>query len=471
MLTNKSVEAATRKAKLLGSEVWITEDGARGEGRLRLRVSPYGHTSYFFRYSLNGKQHQLRIHKEGLAEARAERDRLSKLYRDGNTDLHLFTAMEAMAAQARLAAEAAQLEVMRREAEAKARQGTFGQLLNAYTDDLERRGKGSVKDVRGAFRLDVIGAFPELASKPAKEVAVSDITAILRHCRVRPVAYKGRGSRLTLASATNGKLRQTAKLRSYLAAAFSFGLTADNDSQQDVGTAVFGLSANPVLGTKAIEGADRAETWALTKDELKAVLLAIEDLPERHRSIAKAMLYLAGQRVEMLCRLTWPDMYEDAEHGPVMQLLDKKGGKGTPARVHLIPINGRLSEVMAPLLALRGSDAPGPFTLRGSTPATSGTLQKIFSALGDSLSAAGRARKFTWLNVRVSVETHLASLGVNQERRAWLLSHGRSGVQAKCYDRYSYLPEKKQDLERWARYLDELATGEIAKVVRIRPTV
>ncbi|MNR65059.1 hypothetical protein D3C85_1879550 [compost metagenome] len=67
--------------------------------------------------------------------------------------------------------------------------------------------------------------------------------------------------------------------------------------------------------------------------------------------------------------------------------------------------------------------------------------------------------------MRATIETHLAALGVNQERRAWLLSHGRSGVQAKHYDRYSYLPEKRQDLEKWARYLDRLTNGEAASNV------
>ncbi|MFP3454462.1 hypothetical protein R0K30_22945, partial [Bacillus sp. SIMBA_154] len=78
---------------------------------------------------------------------------------------------------------------------------------------------------------------------------------------------------------------------------------------------LFGLTANPVRDVPTIEGADRAETWALTKDELKVVLEAIEGLPERHRALAKSMLYLAGQRVEMLCRVTWADFYDDAEHG------------------------------------------------------------------------------------------------------------------------------------------------------------
>lgn len=465
LFTVDSINAAKAKAGLLGSDVWITEPSARGKGRLRLRASPNGSVAFFFRYSLNGLQRQLRINEDELDEARLEADRLSLLYRQGVTDLHGHAKLETMAEQARLAVEAAQLDVIEQAKAARALQGTFGQLLTGYTDDMQRRGKTSTKEVVGALKLNVTMPFPALVTRPAKEIVVSDITAILRHCRTRPVALKGRGKNLTPANASLGKLRQVAKLRSYLASAFSFGLTADNDSQQDAGSAVYGLSANPVLGTKAIEGADNADTWSLTKDELKVVLLALEDLPERRRAIARCMLYLAGQRSEMLCRCTWQDLFNDGEHGPVMQLTDLKG-KG-PARIHLLPMTTRLSEIMAPLLALKGSDAPGPFTLRGKVNITPGTMLGIFGELGDALSAAGKTRRFTWRNVRVSCETHLASLGVSEERRAWLLSHGRSGVQKKHYDRYTYLPEKRLDLDKWARYLDQLASGETAKIVQL----
>lgn len=466
IFTVDTIEVASKKADLLGSDVWITEPSVRGKGRLRVRASPNGAIAYFFRYSLNGLQRQLRINEDELDEARLEADRLSVLYRSGITDLHAHAALETMAEQARLALQAAQLDVLEREKAARALQGTFGQMLTGYTDDMHRRGKTSTKEVVGALKLNVLTPFPALAAKPAKEIAVGDITAILRHCRTRPVALKGRGKNLTPANASNGKLRQVAKLRSYLASAFAFGLTADNDSQQDAGNAVYGLTSNPVLGTKPIEGADNANTWSLTKDELKVVLLALEDLPERRRSIAKVMLYLAGQRSEMLCRVTWGDLFDDGEHGAVLQMTDLKG-KG-PTRVHLLPMTARLTEIMAPLLALKGTPAPGPFSLRGSMAITPGTMLGIFGELGDALSAAGKTRRFSWRNVRVTVESHLASLGVTEERRAWLLSHGRSGVQAKHYDRYSYLPEKRQDLDKWARYLDQLASGEAAKVIPLR---
>ncbi|ANF88659.1 tyrosine-type recombinase/integrase [Pseudomonas sp. S191] len=354
-------------------------------------------------------------------------------------------------------AQSERQRTVQRAANLEARQGTFAQLLDAYVEDMERRGKTSAKEVRGALKLNVLTPFPELSTRKAKEVEPGDIAELLRHCLNRPVASKGRGVRLTKANATNGKKRQADKLRSYLQAAFSFGLANDLNPLRAGDAVQYGLKFNPARDVPTIEGANQANTWALTKDELRAAVLAVEDLPERRRAIAKAMLYLAGQRVEMLCRVTWQDLYDDGEHGPVMRLLDLKGGKGTPPREHLLPMVERLGEIMAPLLALESEGkAPGPFSLRGKVTIAPGTALDIFQDLGERLAGEGKARRFTWRNMRATIETHLAALGVNQERRAWLLSHGRSGVQAKHYDRWNYLPEKRADLDGWARYLDEL---------------
>jgi hypothetical protein len=61
--------------------------------------------------------------------------------------------------------------------------------------------------------------------------------------------------------------------------------------------------------------------------------------------------------------------------------------------------------------------------------------------------------KFTFRDIRRTCETLLASIGVDRETRAQLLSHGRSGVQAKHYDRYNYLAEKQAALVKWNCYL------------------
>ena len=357
-----------------------------------------------------------------------------------------------------LAAEKEQVRANQRLADLEARQGTLAQMLDSYVEDMERRGKSSAKSVRGALKLDVLTPFPELSKRKAKEIEPSDVAQILRNCLTRSVANKGRGVRLTKATATNGKKRRADKLRSYLQAAFAFGLANDLNPLRSGDSVEYGLKTNPARDVPTIEGANRANTWALTKDELKSIVLAVESVSDRRHAIAKAMLYLAGQRVEMLCRVTWPDLYNDGEHGDVLRLLDVKGGKGTPPREHLLPITNRLGEILSPLLALKDlGRAPGPFYLRGSVSMAPGTALDIFTELGDQLSEQGLTRRFTWRTLRATIETHLAALGVNQERRAWLLSHGRSGVQAKHYDRWNYLPEKRADLDRWARYLDELA--------------
>ena len=175
IFTTKTIEAASKKAKQLGTDVWATKDGNRGEGRLRVRASPHGSIAFFFRYSRDGKQYQLRINEETLAKASDEADRLSLLYRQGITNLHQHAALETKADQARLAVHAAQLDVLKLEAEAKARQGTFGQLLKGYVDDMERRGKTSTKEVRGSLKLNVLTPFPELAARPAKDLSLIHI--------------------------------------------------------------------------------------------------------------------------------------------------------------------------------------------------------------------------------------------------------------------------------------------------------
>ena len=428
--------------------------GARGAGSMLLERRPNGSIEVYLTMRRGGRQERRKLGQFG------------ELASDGQVCGLAFWRKEAeqVSAEARSfqSFEAYEAHVQREQADAEraaslaARQGSFEQLLLAYVEDMERQGRVSAKNVLGALRLDVINAFPALAQSKAKEIQPEDITQILRHCISRKPASKGRGTRKTLASTANGKLTAANRLRSYLRAAFSFGLKHDLNPLRAGDAVQFGLKHNPVADLPTIEGAERANTEALSKDELRAMLQAVDALPGRRREIATAMIYLAGQRVEMLVRSTWADLSEDAEHGLMLRLIDYKGGKGTPPRDHLLPLSGRVKEVLSPLLE-EGQRAPGPFSLDGVRRVSTQTAQKIFSELGAELSEKGLTRRFTWRTMRATIETHLAALGVDEQRRAWLLSHGRSGVQAKHYDRYSYVKEKREDLEKWSVYLDELA--------------
>jgi hypothetical protein len=50
-------------------------------------------------------------------------------------------------------------------------------------------------------------------------------------------------------------------------------------------------------------------------------------------------------------------------------------------------------------------------------------------------------------------ETTLASLGVSQDLRAQIQSHGLGGIQQKHHNRHDYSDEKREALLRWAHWL------------------
>ena len=156
----------------------------------------------------------------------------------------------------------------------------------------------------------------------------------------------------------------------------------------------------------------------------------------------------------MLASVEWKHTYKDG-----ILMIDNKG-KGKP-RKHYLPLTTRIKEILDPLLQIRLSEF-GPFSLT-EKPISADYMSKYYSDAGKELSDAGLARYFSWKNVRVSAETMLAGLGVTEEIRSHLLSHGRTGVQAKHYDRNAYLNEKTAALEMWGAYLDELKAGKVRK--------
>ena len=92
---------------------------------------------------------------------------------------------------------------------------------------------------------------------------------------------------------------------------------------------------------------------------------------------------------------------------------------------------------------------------RGNDPETvSNRAAEVCAGIG------GEA--FNVRDIRRTMETMLAGLGISKDTRAQLLSHGISGVQAAHYDRHSYTDEKRAALVAWENRLHEIETGERA---------
>lgn len=344
-----------------------------------------------------------------------------------------------------------------RQAEVLARRGTFGELLDGYVSKMVVEGRVSAKEIDNMFRLHVKDYHPALVGRAAADIEPEDIQLILagvlgRKPKGRGIGHKAAGTSL------NGMRTTCDKLRRYLQAAFSHAAKAHLAPERLANEGkVFSIRSNPVRDIPVTQGTGAGDTESLSPDELGELLRHLDTLPARHAAIAKAAIYLGGQRLTQLCAVPW-----DAVTDATICLMDGKGRKAQ-AWEHLLPLTERVSQILAPLLDDR--IGPGPFSLTLGKSANPNTLSTIFIDAGRSLSAAGKVQAFTWKNIRVTAESLLAHLGVSAEVRAWLLSHGRSGVQAKHYDRYSYLPEKRAALEQWGRYLDGLAKGDSASNV------
>jgi hypothetical protein len=69
--------------------------------------------------------------------------------------------------------------------------------------------------------------------------------------------------------------------------------------------------------------------------------------------------------------------------------------------------------------------------------------------------------KFTFRDIRRTCETQLGSIGINKDLRAHVLSHGRSGVRDKHYDKYAYLKEKRRALNKWAKHVKKVIAKKL----------
>lgn len=316
----------------------------------------------------------------------------------------------------------------------EARRGTFGQMLDAYVEDMQASEKVSATEVKGLFRRHVTLPFPALSKTKASEILPGDITQILARM------------------VKKGITRQVNVLRSYLRAAFAYGAKADHNPRQIARDGVlFGLNINPVAVVPRIEEYERVGERVLTEGELREYWNALDALPVVQRAFLRLNLALAGQRPTQLLRADWAAF--DFQEGTLL-VRDKKGRGGS--RDHLLPLpEFAIAELQ--VLRERNATAPTPFTARGKRTMVIDTLSHAVGKISATLNQKKQIPTFDQKDLRRTCETMLQKLGIDREVRAHLLSHGRSqGVQGKHYERYDFFTEKRAALQKWAAHLGRI---------------
>ena len=292
---------------------------------------------------------------------------------------------------------------------------TLERLLTAYCDRLKLLGRSSHADARSIFKLHVIKAWPEVAALPAGDVNEEQIADMLRRLLE---LEKGRTAN---------------KLRSYIRAAFEVARKAKTDPKIAVTFKAFSIRSNPAAETDNDPTENRANKNPLRIDDLREYWKRIERSPGVKGASLRLHLLTGAQRIEQLVRL------KTADSGPQSILLfDGKGRPGKNPRPHELPLTTQGAR------ALKECAPVGEYALStdgGETHISATTLSRW------AVDAADGIAGFQTKRLRSGVETLLASVGISEEIRGRLQSHGISGVQSAHYNGHDYMPEKLKALD------------------------
>lgn len=442
--------ANTLRTKWHGADRWISDGGARGAGRLVARITRDGPVFYYQYFNGEGRKRFYPLGdydmdgKRGLTLSTA-RDRaaeLSALYRGGTTDLHgHFERQREDEERARKDSEAAA-----RLKQEEAKRSTLKQLLEAYVGYLERSGKESARAVKNTFNRHVFEAAPHLAASKASEVTVDDFVDLIG------------------ALVEEDKGRTAAKLRSYLRAAYALALRSRTDPAAPLAMRTFGIKINPVASVGALSQFNRARTRKLSAEELVAFMKRLDALPDSvQKDAVRLCILLGGQRPAQLLRVRPVDL--DLSAGTVT-LSDSKGARRQP-RAHVVPLTKEAKTILSRRLEMLKDGSP-VFSVYGKTVMRADSLSGFVSKIASEMVEAKEAREpFQLRDVRRTVETMLAGIGVSSDIRAQLQSHGLGGVQLRHYNHHDYMPEKRRALEQWTRHLERLKSGKAGNVVSL----
>ena len=277
---------------------------------------------------------------------------------------------------------------------------TLGMLLDGYVAHLRRLGRVSAGQVERSLRP--IGE--NLRKMPAATVTTDDLMPPIRKL------------------STAGKLRAAGILRSNLAAAFNVAIKAVKNSATSADMLGFGVTRNPAAEIEPVaggQGHDSPEETVIPDDVIRAYRKKLTKLqPGACRDVLMLHL-LSGQRVEQIVAAT-------VEGGDLV-LTDRKGKGGRPRR-HVVPMTPVMQAIVE----------AGSFAVSASY-----VCKRVKSLSG-----------YTVRDVRRTMSTKLAALGVISDVEKKLLSHGQTGVVLRHYNMHTYRAEKLAALTAWQKWLD-----------------
>lgn len=299
------------------------------------------------------------------------------------------------------------------------RPGTVADLFEAYVKNLKDAEKPSWNETeKGLNKIaDALGR-----NRPAREIEPDEIVAV-----IRPIYERG-------------KKAMADHVRSYVHAAYSWGLKSEHD-YRSASQRRFRLVYNPATGIPT-EPKKVGTRW-LDEDEFVRLYRWLEspDAPV-HPPYTRAVriLMLTGQRVEEIARLH-VDNWDAAE-----KIIDwSKTKNGAP---HAIPV----PPIAAELIASIKPNEHGwffPSATDPKRPVSHGTLYSFVWRQRDR----GVIPAVTNRDLRRTWKTLAGQAGVPKEIRDRIQNHALQDVSSKSYDRWNYMREKRAGMAKWDKFV------------------
>ena len=387
-----------------------------------VRISAGGSRTFFYQGRLNGKSKKITVGRLGKITA----DQARKKAREYEAQLTLGND-----------------PTLTREGQQAA---TLGDVLTAYCDLLDARGKQSAHSVRNAVEKRVRDAHKRLWNKPANEVTLDELVALIGRIK------------------DEGHPRRADMIRSYIKSAYTAALNARGNPDVPQSMRNLGITQHPARDLQKVKGSSNARDRALTLNELRSYWQHVQAQDEPRRSVLTIHLLTGGQRIEQLQRSTLADLDDDTQ---TLTLWDYKGRREEPRR-HTLPL---LPEVRQAIDRITGTGSYIMSANGGKSPFHSRFMSNAVNAVRERMEHDGSLEKghFTPGSIRATVETRLAAkpYRVSSDVLAHLLSHGMGGIQARHYQHHDFLEEKLEALEK----LERMAKGEsepVAEVIDMR---
>jgi integrase len=393
-LTDTAIRQALKRVELNGKQENLADGEGRGTGRLVLVLKPM--------------------------PKRVTADWMAQQWRDGKRTKKKVGAYPSMPlAQAREIFKRDFADVIQKGRSIKiandTRPGTVADLFEGYVAALKSAGKPSWKETEKGLNMiaNTLGQ-----NRLAREIEADEIVEL-----IRPIYERGARS-------------MADHVRSYIHAAFSWGMKSDND-YRNASPRRFRIPFNPATDIPT-EPKIQGTRW-LSEGEFVQLYrwLDCPDTPV-HPSYPRAvqLIMLTGQRVEEIARLH-ADQWDAAE-----RIVDWSKTKNL--QPHAVPVPSIAAELIE---SIKPNEFGWffPSAKDPSKPVGHGTLYSFVWRQRDR----GVIPYATNRDLRRTFKTLAGKAGVSKEIRDRLQNHALQDVSSKNYDRWNYMPEKRAGMERW----------------------